>query len=254
MWYSSSLLSLWSYEADGRQVTDDGVGIGGETISVGNEHRMQNLKIELSEYDDYFVQAKKDVAGYIKEDELVMPTGIHQFCQHGFLHAIAESKPLDVFIEKALEKVADGEKEKKKEALHDELKQFEIIWNAIIPDNKETASRLAGLPLIGHFFQNENEEEGAAAKIGKQELLEAIKKELILNEEDNYLEKGKETRKLLKKELRKYKKIPVQLEGKKVTARVAIQKMAKAIRSFSTNLCTTNREVEITVVKAAYSS
>jgi hypothetical protein len=258
-WYSSNFLSFWLYEINGRQVTGGEVGLGGETLSVGNEHRMQLLKVELEEYDDYFLNAKEELKGYLTEDEIDGMTGsaLYQITDLGFLLAIAEGKSLNLFKEKALDKCAtQPEKDKKGRELEAELRKIESYWKASV-DCKEAASRLARIPLVGRFFKDKNQKDqaqGEPSKIGKKKLVESIKKELLLSEDDDIFEGGAAKKAKLKEDLEKLEKFSVSIEGKRITIREAVKELAEAIRKFSTDVRTTNREVETTVMKAAYPS
>ena len=238
-WYHEHFLSHWYFRT----------APGG----VGNEHRMAALKVELKDYNKYFVKAKAELKDLISADEIegMAPQALYQITDLGFLLALADGQPLEVFKTKALEKCNGAEQGKVAEELDGYIKKFLTIQRQIVDTQRETNTNfLRNLPFIGRFFNDGNVD----AKLSQQQLIQAIKKTLVLMEDDQYLAKKAETRKQLEAELKPLEAQQVTIEGKQVTLRMAIKAMAEAMRSFSRTARTTNREVETTVMKAAYQS
>jgi hypothetical protein len=250
-WYRNAFLSFWSYEIVGRRVTREDIGIGGEIITVGNEHRMELLKEEMQDFDPYFLKARKLMNGHIKEDEIngmmgdvlefVIPT-------LGMLNAVADGHSLEIFLNKALEKCNPAEKEDKERELKGQLKTFETYWNAVV-NNREAASRLSRIPIIGHLFP---QGEPSEARLEKERLLCFIKYELFLKCDETILDKEAETKQDLENKLNELKNLNVVVNGTQCTLREAVAGAAKGIRDFAKNVTTVHRELLTTVTRAAY--
>jgi len=253
-WYSNHYLSFWLFEIYGRQVNPGEVGLGAETISIGNEHRLQILKAELSEYDSFFAKAKRGLSDVVSEEEMdsLSPEVLNKISDLGFFFILSDGKSLNVFKKKALEKCKVGlESAKKSQELDMDLKKFETYWNAVI-EAKKAARRLARIPLLGRFFKNNRtRNKSENHKLSRDQLICAVKSEMLLDMPDEYYTE-KATRKKLESELAVLEKSFIIVSGEKVSVRAAVKEMVTAIRDFSMNTRTTNREVEVTVTKAAY--
>jgi hypothetical protein len=233
-WYKSRHLSLWSFEAQGRQVVGGDVGLG----AIGNEERIENLKNTLEDYIPCVKEAKEQLKELFLESEIdaMSATVLKYLATFGILNAVLEEKSMQIFIDKAKQSIREGDLKEQK--LQEDLAEFDRYLKILVEESIQEDE----LPQASQ----------APNQMAAKAWANYIRYVLILEAEDSTFLEGAQTKEHLSSILSPLAERKLILANEETSILEILRRAGQAILRFSNDVTSTNREIEIVLTQGAY--